>query len=473
MDAGFYGNGVKKTRLTERISNAMQAAEAEDAKTKRGRSRLCNPFMSSLLGPAIIWKYFPKQSEALEYCRSIADVHIFAFECADLPAGARRFLVTSYEHFWHDYMLMDDDQRALYEVIPEETPVKLYFDVEFVKDTNPQANAEEIIVLFLSLLSQTFTEVFSVPLPLENLVQLDSSTLSKFSQHFIFPKAVFRDFRHAGLFVTHFCRNLQDSTSDDVKKLFLHSKDLSSPTVLFIDQGVYTKNRNFRVYLSSKLGKKNPFVLYHDSPLQDLTQKEIFFLSLICNTQSCKSEDLLHFDTEKFPVGKLSQNTSESVSRRFRSDGDRPSLTSSNLPSPFPEVDKFFESVITADGLMGRIRMWQYFAESQTVLYSIGGDYRFCGHIGRHHRSNNINFVACLKSGTYHQKCLDVECKNYRSQNYKLPLVLVNEPASNESAVPGDRDESVPDDSMNEEDGETFDAQGDKLLADMSSPDDY
>ena len=64
-------------------------------------------------------------------------------------------MVTAYEHFWHDYNAMDSDQRTLYEVIPENTPVKLYFDLEVVKETNPEANVDEMMAVFLLLLDQT------------------------------------------------------------------------------------------------------------------------------------------------------------------------------------------------------------------------------------------------------------------------------------------------------------------------------
>ena len=155
MDAEFYGKSIGKTRLTERITNALKA-EANDPKTKRRRSRLFHPYFSSLLGPTIIWRTFSRQAAALEYRESLgSDVHVFAYESISLTEGRRRYLVTAYEHFWHDYNAMDSDQRTLYEVIPENTPVKLYFDLEFVKETNPEANVDEMMAVFLLLLDQT------------------------------------------------------------------------------------------------------------------------------------------------------------------------------------------------------------------------------------------------------------------------------------------------------------------------------
>ncbi len=58
-------------------------------------------------------------------------------------------------------------------------------------------------------------------------------------------------------------------------------------------EGVYTKNRNFRLYLSSKLGKANPLVLARDNqyvpqPPQGgkiSTDEQMFLDSLITNIQ--------------------------------------------------------------------------------------------------------------------------------------------------------------------------------------------
>lgn len=52
--------------------------------------------------------------------------------------------------------------------------------------------------------------------------------------------------------------------------------------------GVYTKNRNFRLYLSSKFGKKNPLLVAAENefvPLSSMNDKAIFMDSLIANVK--------------------------------------------------------------------------------------------------------------------------------------------------------------------------------------------
>ena len=64
------------------------------------------------------------------------------------------------------------------------------------------------------------------------------------------------------------------------------------PYILFF-VGVYTKNRNFRLYLSSKLNKSTPLKLakenqylsFSSSNNDDIDHKTIFFHSLVANIQ--------------------------------------------------------------------------------------------------------------------------------------------------------------------------------------------
>lgn len=60
---------------------------------------------------------------------------------------------------------------------------------------------------------------------------------------------------------------------------------------MFTQTGVYTKNRNFRLYKSSKLGKRAAFTLAEDNkfiaaPVEGKSAEEsVFLASLICNVR--------------------------------------------------------------------------------------------------------------------------------------------------------------------------------------------
>lgn len=67
-------------------------------------------------------------------------------------------------------------------------------------------------------------------------------------------------------------------------------------------------------------------------------------------------------------------------------------------PSPFPLLDKFIGSVCSQGGVAGEVRSWlmQPGPGSFIVMFNIRGN-RWCGNIGRQHRSNGIFY--CGKRG--------------------------------------------------------------------------
>jgi hypothetical protein len=58
------------------------------------------------------------------------------------------------------------------------------------------------------------------------------------------------------------------------------------------------------------------------------------------------------------------------------------------------------------------------------LLFSMSNN-RYCAHIGRQHRSNNVVFVVDLEAGTCTQQCTDVECRGWRSPVMRLPEEIV------------------------------------------------
>ena len=168
MDPGyFYGQKkIVQTGLAARISNIWDASARPGKNGHAGRHIApLRPFTASLLGPAVVWKTFFRQAEALEYRQSEkgSDLHVFAFESLSLSEGRRRYLVTSYEHFWHTYKQIDAEEKHHYEVITEESPVKLYFDLEFSREFNPGRDGEDMVDFFLRELEiQVYADTASI-----------------------------------------------------------------------------------------------------------------------------------------------------------------------------------------------------------------------------------------------------------------------------------------------------------------------
>ncbi|NXR92838.1 PRIPO protein, partial [Hypocryptadius cinnamomeus] len=421
------------------------------------RPRLSKPSM-----PPSVWKIFSRQAEAFNYVKTCKeDVHVFALE-KNTRSGQRFYLVTTYEELWFYYTQgCKTSLMHCYEVIPEKDACKLYFDLEFYKPANPDADGKSMVMKLIELVSQKLREFYDVNCSSEDVLNLDSSTDEKFSRHLIFlpQKTVFKDNTHIGNFVRTILqpairlmesraavipteeagnvlqcsagagldgslRNLTavEDDSKDRPAIAHETKDLEMPhqgenldfsflivndkegnKQLFVDLGVYTKNRNFRMYKSSKAGKSVILKIAEDNKFipnceKDVSLEEAYFLSsLICNIG-----------------GKPSNYVCVAFGLTDAMEGYQ--------GSPYPEIDSFVRSLVNKDGLQGGIRQWSYFSLKELLIYDISG-YRWCENIGRAHKSNNIMILVDLKNEVWYQKCHDPVCReqNFKSQSFPLP----------------------------------------------------
>ncbi|NXL23645.1 PRIPO protein, partial [Setophaga kirtlandii] len=415
------------------------------------RPRLSKPSM-----PSSVWKIFSRQAEAFNYVKACEeDVHVFALE-KDTQSGQRFYLVTTYEELWFYYTQgCKTSLMHCYEVIPEKDACKLYFDLEFYKPANPDADGKSMVMKLIELVSQKLKEFYDVNCSSEDVLNLDSSTDEKFSRHLIFlpQKTVFQDNTHIGNFVRTILQpairlmqsraavipteeagdvfqcsagagldgslanlpTVEDDSKDrptiahetkDVEMphqgenldfSFLIVNDKEGNKKLFVDLGVYTKNRNFRMYKSSKAGKNVILKIAEDNKFipnceKDVSLEEAYFLSsLICN------------------IGVFAAFGFTDPMEGYQG-------------SPYPEIDDFVRSLVNKDGLQGGIRQWSYFCLKELLIYDISG-YRWCENIGRAHKSNNIMILVDLKNEVWYQKCHDPVCReqNFKSQSFPLP----------------------------------------------------
>ncbi|XP_036911058.1 DNA-directed primase/polymerase protein isoform X3 [Sturnira hondurensis] len=340
------------------------------------RPRLSNPE-----DPSPVWELFPRQAQAFDFVKSCKeDVHVFALE-HEVGKGQRIYLVTTYVQFWFYYK----SRKSLlhcYEVIPENAVCKLYFDLEFNKLANPGADGKKMVALLIEYVCKALQESYSVNCSAEDVFNLDSSTDAKFSRHLIFQlhDVAFKDNIHVG---------------------------------------VYTRNRNFRLYKSSKVGKLVVLEIAEDNTFSvprsnDISEENQYFLSsLVSNIRFSATLQILTCDTPKdkqrHPGHFNSTTTSVENMGGFQG-------------SPYPEIDQFVLSLVNKNGIKGGIRCWNYFFQEQLLVYDIC-KYRWCENIGRAHKSNNIMIVVDLKNEVWYQKCHDPECQavNFKSVCSPLP----------------------------------------------------
>ncbi|GFR15755.1 hypothetical protein TNCT_546091 [Trichonephila clavata] len=396
---------------------------------------------SRLDGPSVSWKVFRHLNEATSYADNhTKECKVFSFEeRTPGSSGQRLFLVTHPQHMWLNHKLRPLEERCTYEVIRDGAPCRLYFDLEFNKMFNPSKNGIKMTEIFIKCIIMCMLEEFNLKISTSDVLWLDASTEQKYSCHLILQlnDIAFKNNIEAGHFVSSLFMKIQKKIetnkvddswpqSEELKYMLVLDKD--GKIVHFCDKGVYTKNRNFRMYLSTKYGKKAPLYLSEfnqyvpvlSASCKDLNEA-IFYDSLVTYFRNGNNfSKLLNYDldpmNERIPKSIL-QSRTKSESCGF----------TQNSKSPYPEVDNFVLRFIKDDIATGFIRKWSYIETEDILVYEIGS-YRFCSNIGRHHKSNNIMIIVDMKRKIFYQKCHDPECQaqNYKSVSESLPESIIS-----------------------------------------------
>ena len=329
--------------------------------------------------------------------------------------------------------------RHYYEIIRQGWPCHLYLDLEYSIAANPDKNGPEAVDAVLRLLREVFAERHNLKLEDRWVLELDSSSETKFSRHLIvcMPGAAFLNTHHAGAMVEEVHKRALQRRSTDPSCAALFVKKEGSgeeeDRVCFIDTGVYTRNRAFRLYLSSKAGKTAILLptTGRFAWMANLPQEKIFMNSLVCNVPPESRLIRCYKDGDKDDdVAAVAGER-----RRRRRNGNNNNNSSSLHqygPSPYPALDTFIESVCSGpdvcEGSPGSIRSWIVLDNGAVVLYNIKGS-RYCENVGRQHRSNGVFYVVDLQpgQGVWYQKCYDPDCRGYRSPATALPQSVMQE----------------------------------------------
>lgn len=80
---------------------------------------------------------------------------------------------------------MKKSKRVFYEVIQEQRPCRLYFDLEYDVNLNPQVDGESMINDFKEFIIQALKQTFDISITHADIVDLESSSKEKFSRHLI------------------------------------------------------------------------------------------------------------------------------------------------------------------------------------------------------------------------------------------------------------------------------------------------
>lgn len=352
----------------------------------------------------------------------------------------RKFLATSYVELWRRYKDVPTKFRHFYEIIREGSPCHAYFDLEYSVLDNPSRDGEKTVEAFLHLLRKVLFANLDIRLDDRWIIELDSSSALKFSRHIIvrLPGSAFLDNSHVGTFaaaiVEEASRNRAASRFSEM--MFVKNKHGQEST--FIDMGVYSRNRAFRLFRSSKAGKSEalmPTARMMRAWENSFPDEKIFMHSLVgnvdLNARLLTLEVLAEGSRDGSTGGARTVFSYAKGVAGGRQGRGRDVARASNVQhgaSPYPDLERFVLEVCrqnAGDGRNASIRSWASLGDS-VLIFNLAG-YRYCGNVGREHKSNGVFIVVDTSDRMWYQKCYDPDCAGYRSPTCPIPAAVLTE----------------------------------------------
>lgn len=423
---------------------------------------------SSTPGRGAVWTTFFKQKSALDFANHSSDYLTFAKE--HKADGRRIFIVATLPNFWSRYQTLPVREKSLYEVIEHNKPCKLHLDIEFDRRLNPSSDGQSMIRIFKRFLIDYILQKTGVSVAISDIVDLDSSTQSKFSRHLIVagPRVestylehmrrtllIFRNNIECGAFVKTMCAEIKRiaSTSRHALKsllIFTRNSHIKSELSLFVDEAVYTRNRNFRLIGSSKrchIESVSGGVFLRETGVRRRSSYSDSFSDFIatlvgtgCITDSPHTVTLSH---PNIPITERHQHNNCQVVQA----SEMPNAVMSSVQWLQPKVEQIVKNwcrktapwycweqdhlihseptdipihspLYDANGI-GRITDHKVYVNH--IVFCVRGN-RFCMNVARSHRSNGIYFVFDLRKSTLHQKCHDSNCMHFASPSIPFSL---------------------------------------------------
>ncbi|EFO25208.2 hypothetical protein LOAG_03275 [Loa loa] len=416
----FYGTRDRDERTEMTDQTVLSEAQVCLEKQKPKRS-----LFDDSLGSFLVYK---RQNDALLKCEQEGPMaRVFAFEYSIHHPGQRQYLVSTVERFWEWYKKQYD--VSFYELIPQNRPAHLYFDLEFYRETNPDVKEEDLIKDFNDCVSEVFMEMFGIDLdPEKEMLVLNASTITKFSEHIIIH-LVDNHLFPSNISMKSFIQQLKENMLSSGRCLVWNA-DATKLITLF-DATVYSANRNFRLYLSSKLGKNNPLVLSQRCNFyahrKHLSRRQIFLDSLVVPA-SYNTPEIIYIpkvENGEYPDIQSRERKILTISTRVHASNENVVYISGRGPtSPFPVLDQHIIAINRWWKDNASIRQWKLsvdkFTISRHIIYYIS-NCRFCFNIGREHRSNGVYWIVDLDKLHCFQKCFDIDCNGSSSNYFPLP----------------------------------------------------
>lgn len=391
--------------MSSRISSTNFYSKGTTTRHRfKTRSSLSHTLEAVRKDPSLRIQSFPTQQQAIDHViKQNLSLKLWSNEID--KTGKRRYVTGSYKGFWRFYSrcLRRPNSFHFYEVIRERHPCKLYFDLEYKRGEN-NCDGEKMVEALIAMVAKITGG--TVRRHSEDVAELDSTTEDKFSRHLIFECIAFHDNIQAGVFA----HRVVDALCEEDENLVMINKGQSR--VPFVDLGVYTKNRCFRIVGSSKYARTARLLqLGHHPKARVALSRQFFIRSLVCSVKKSVTLRGTPSPWEQISeAGSSCHKVTPGISTYKR-----------EYASRYPHIDGYIYSIIEPCG--GGINSVTTVGED-SLIYAIKGGYKYCDNIGRHHKSNNVMLVVELEKRRIHQKCFDPDCRGFRSQSRPIPEIV-------------------------------------------------
>ncbi len=210
--------------------------------------------------------YNRTQREALARGDVEKDMYI-ARDCGDASRGTKEYSMILKNDIFAFADYLSSNNKYVYELLTENSPLKMFFDLEIEKPDFSKSEMEELLMTFAVVIMRFVKLFYDVALTAHDFIILDSCRENKLSYHVICNKVYFSNMEEQSFFMK-FLKHIFTQVNEGIHQTFLSDeehedikslcwKNAKEKTLFIFDYGVYTKNRVFRCIGQSKKGKEN------------------------------------------------------------------------------------------------------------------------------------------------------------------------------------------------------------------------
>jgi hypothetical protein len=426
-------------------------------------------------------KEFPFQRRKGNYMSIVGNSVAYSVRNGNMPmfaldkptakdAATKKYFVASYQDFFHHYVSYKKEDRSFYETVIPGLPCHLYIDLEFSREANPtveEKKEKEIEDEFKRECFELFEEEFGIKKENIRLIALQSGNKSKFSKHYIFKAKdrMFKNNYHAGAFVRKLRNKILLKYGSNMleNKFFFKSKKAHVTKkfdVAFIaDLGVYTMNRQWRVYGSTKATEYRPLFLENEtlSSLDNGIDKDKLFDSFVqritveevkkkidgrpaLQMLECFDKDMEEpvsssdrysylpdgVPSDPFAKEKNNKEREETIfsfvkrSKKVKDDSSFNQFMPSDILDPLAAIEIANAVSKSCEGKReaGILTLRYYSKRFNTVKFDSSS--RECAIRGAVHKSNHVWFRVNLEKFTFVQGCRDNDCNQKETSDMEV-----------------------------------------------------